>query len=219
MIVSTHGRGPQFRRVGLFVDWNTQIREAPNDVRDQPIERCRFALKRVGKLVTRQLCRMDNAAVFRVQIRLYHGWTAGVTQTANRRAFQALAEFADPDEIFPSARVLSLPDVEFGDRLLDALPERQNKGLRIHLPNTYRRQRGDSEPAEKMVDTAIASDLLSWAKSEPSSIALVISNDDDVVPPVFVAEAWMRPFGGCVRLMRSVPRGESKYLLLDGLLV
>lgn len=212
-------RGPQFRRVGLFVDWNTQIREAPHDLLNQPVEQCRFALKRVGKLVTKQLCKMDDTSVFRVQVRLYHGWTAGVTQTVNRRAFQALSEFSDPDELFPSTRVLSLPDVQFGDRLIDALPERQNKRLQIHLPNTYRRQRGDEGPTEKMVDTALASDLLSWAKAEPSSIALVISNDDDIVPPIFVAEAWMKPYGGCIQLMRSAARGESRYLSLDGLLV
>lgn len=186
---------------------------------NDPVERCRFALKRVGKLATKHLCDMDDISVFRVQVRLYHGWTSGITQTANRRAFQRLTEFSDPDELFPSTRVLSLPDVQFGDRLIDALPLRQNKGLQIHLPNTYRRQRGGEEPVEKMVDTALASDLLSWAKAEPTSIALVISNDDDVVPPIFVAEAWMKPYGGSIHLMRSAARGESRYLSLNGILV
>lgn len=208
----------RFRRVGLFVDWNTQIREAPPEFADQPVEKCRYALKRVGKIVAKQLCNLDSSSVFRVQMRLYHGWTSGVTQTRNRRAFASVAEFTDPDEIYPSARVLALSDVEFGDRLLDALPLRQNRGLQIHLPNTYRRQRGDAEPVEKMVDTALAADLLSWARSDPSSIALVFSNDDDAVPPIFVAEAWMRPFGGSVYLVRPAARADSRYLSLDGLL-
>lgn len=210
---------PRFRRVGLFVDWNSQLREAPAEFIDRPIERCRFALRRVGKIVTRQLCSLERDCVFRVQMRLYHGWTAGVTQTVNRRAFSAVAEYENPDDIFPSERVLALSDVEFGDRLIDALPRRQNSGLRIHLPNTLRRQRGDTEPVEKMVDTALASDLLSWARTEPSSIAMVFSGDDDTIPPIFVAEAWMEPLGGSVYLVRSSPRGESRYLSLEGLLL
>lgn len=129
-----------------------------------------------------------------------------------------MSEFASPDEIFPSSRVLALSDIGFGDRLIDALPERQNRGLQIHLPNTYRRQRGDTAPSEKMVDTALASDLLSWAKSEPGSIALVLSSDDDAVPPIFVAEAWMKPFGGSVFLVRPTARGDSRFLALEGLL-
>jgi hypothetical protein len=210
---------PKSRRVGLFVDWNSQLREAPIELMDQPIERCRFALKRVGKVVARELCSLDSECVFRVQMRLYHGWTAGVTQTANRRAFAAVSEYNNPDDIFPSVRVLALSDVEFGDRLIDALPLRQNRGLQIHLPNTLRRQRGDTEPVEKMVDTALASDLLSWARTEPASIAMVFSGDDDAVPPIFVAEAWMKPLGGSVYLVRSPLRAESRCLSLEGLLL
>jgi hypothetical protein len=212
-------RAFRFRRVGPFVDWNSQIRGAPEEFTNQPVEKCRYALKRVGKIVTKQLCDLDESSVFRVQVRLYHGWTSGVTRTPNRRAFEEVAEFSAPDEIFPSTRVLALSDVEFGDRLIDALPVRQNRGLQIHLPNTYRRQRGDAEPAEKMVDTALASDLLSWARSDPESIALVLSNDDDAVPPIFVAEAWMKPFGGSVYLLRHRARGDSRYLSLEGLLI
>ncbi|MCP3417608.1 hypothetical protein NLM16_26235 [Bradyrhizobium brasilense] len=209
----------QFRRVGLFVDWNSQLREAPFELIDEPIEKCRFALRRVGKLATQELCRLDSTSVFRVQMRLYHGWTAGVTQTANRRAFARVSEYSNPDDIFPSARVLALSDIEFGDRLIDALPARQNPGLQIHLPNTYRRQRGDADPVEKMVDTALATDLLSWARNDPSSIALVLSSDDDAIPPIFVAEAWMKPFGGMVYLVQTAPRGESRYLSLEGILL
>jgi len=173
----------------------------------------------VGKIVAKRLCNLDQKSVFRVQTRLYHGWTSGVTQTENRRAFASVPEFSNPDEIFPSARVLALSDVEFGDRLIDALAVRRNKGLQIHLPNTYRRQRGDTGPAEKMVDTALASDLLSWARSDPNSIALVFSGDDDAVPPVFVAEAWMKPFGGAVYLIRPEARGDSRFLSLEGLIL
>ena len=203
--------------VGLFVDWNTQIRLAPQEFIESPIDRCRYALRSVGKTASKQLCSLNAEAVFQVRIRLYHGWTTGVTQTANRRAITMLTEYDDPDSIFPSARVLAKSDIEFGDRLMDALPQRENRGLRIHLPNTLRRQHKGEPFAEKMVDTALASDLLSWARAEPTSIALVVSSDDDLVPPVFIAEAWMKPFGGMVRLIRPHGTGDSRFLSLEGL--
>lgn len=207
-----------FRRAGLFVDWNTQILAAPPEFADDPVGRCRFALLRVGKLATKHLCETYPGELFRARLRLYHGWTSGTTQTPNRRAFAMVPETMQPDDIFPSGRVLAAGDIEFGDRLIDALPTREQRGSRIHLPNTLRRQHIGRGPTEKMVDTALATDLLSWARTEPDSVALVFSGDDDMVPPVFTAEAWMAPFGGTVRLHRPVGRGDSRYLVLEGLI-
>lgn len=206
-----------FRKFGLFVDWNTQILEAPIEFESDPVLKCRYALLRVGKLATKYLRDSFPGDVFRVRLRLYHGWTAGTTQTPNRRAFSMVPEYLQPDDIYPSSRVLSSSDIEFGDRLLEALPIREQVGSRIHLPNTLRRQNADREPTEKMVDTALATDLLSWARSDPDSIAIVFSGDDDLVPPVFTAEAWMAPYGGTVRLHRPIGRGNSRYLSLGGL--
>ncbi len=208
----------RFHRVGLFVDWNSQLRECPSELKERPIDLCQLALRRVGKVASKLLCAVDGTSVFQVRTRLYHGWTAGVTQTPNRRAFLRIPEASDPDSIFPSERVLALGDVEFGDRLIDALPDRENVGLRIHLPNTLRRATGSVESSEKMVDTAMAVDILAWARQEPQSIALIFSSDDDIVPPTFVAEAWMKPLGGSVHLVRPPARGDSRFLRLDGLL-
>lgn len=69
-----------------------------------------------------------------------------------------------------------------------------------------------------MVDTALAVDLLSWARDDPESIAVVFSNDDDMIPPIFVAEAWMAPSGGIVNLVKSPEAKINKYLSLEGLL-
>jgi hypothetical protein len=207
-----------FRNVGLFVDWNSQLRLVPDNISDDPVQACRHAINAVGKTITRYLCALDKVSRYRVRVRLYHGWTAGIMQTVNRRAVEQIPEYLSPDDIFPSVRVLSQSDIEFGDRLIDGLAERQLPRSGIHLPNTLRRQGGQQGPTEKMVDTALAADLLSWARSEPTSIAIVVSPDDDMVPPVFVAEAWMKPFGGVVRLARSPARGDSRFLLLDGLL-
>ena len=101
--------------------------------------------------------------------------------------------------------------------LLSALPERTHARPPIHLPNTLRRQARNAPPIEKMVDTALAADLLEWARRESSEWALVLSEDDDVVPPPFTAEAWIRPHGGRAFIVRaSRPHG---FLKLDGLLM
>lgn len=193
------------------------LRCAPEDLKNDPVERCRHTLLRVGKLTTRILCGIDKSTVFRVRTRLYHGWTSGTTRTHNRRAFIELEKNYIPDEIFPSERVLAMNEIEFGDKLIYALPNRELKGSGIHLPNTLRKQSGNSRPTEKMVDTALAADLLCWARDEPTSIALVLSADDDMIPPTFVAESWMVPYGGSIFLVGREQRPESKYLKLEGL--
>lgn len=106
--------------------------------------------------------------------------------------------------------------MRYGHTLLSALPERSHRRPAIHLPNTLRDQEGSS-PTEKMVDTALAADLLAWARSDPEEWALVLSDDDDVVPPVLTAESWMRPHGGRV-LIVSNQRKRRDFLKLDGLL-
>ena len=67
-----------------------------------------------------------------------------------------------------------------------------------------------------MVDTALAADLLAWARLQPTEWAIVMAEDDDLIPPLFTAEAWVTPCGGRTLLVRR--RGTSQYLKLDGLL-
>lgn len=208
-----------FRSVGIFVDWQSRLLLAPRELDDDPPERARFALRQLGRAVTRWLCALDDKSIFRVRLRLYHGWTAGTTPTVNRQAIFRLAEFYDPESLFSSRRILCPGPIEFGDRLMDGRNTRLVTHLRLHLPNTLRRQRGDADPTEKMVDGAIGADLLSWARSDPASLALVLSSDDDIIPPVFVAETWMGPMGGQVFILRPRARGDSRYLNLEGLLV
>ncbi len=67
-----------------------------------------------------------------------------------------------------------------------------------------------------MVDTALASDLLHWARYDAGDWALILAEDDDFIPPTFTAESWIRPFGGRVFIVRD--RLSGPFLRLDGLL-
>jgi len=106
-----------------------------------------------------------------------------------------ISETAFPDLSY-RPNVVFLPNVQYGHTLREALAERRHRHPPIHLPNTLREQSKESTPVEKMVDTALATDLLDWARSDPDEWALVLADDDDFVPPVFAAEAWIKPHGG-----------------------
>ena len=138
-------------------------------------------------------------------MRLYHGWHKGWEPTENLRAITATASqvqfstFAYSNIHFSHSR-------HYGHTLLAALPERSHERTAIHLPNTLRQQSRGSQPAEKMVDTSLAADLLHWARNDPGEWALVLAEDDDLVPPVFTAESWIKPYGGRVFIVRRRPR-------------
>ena len=201
--------------VTAFVDWNSQIHNAKVDMHE-PVERARRTLQRTARAVHGMLSREEPTRRFDVVLRLYHGWHRGWEKTENLRAI--METIADPG--FPAdyseSNVRFRENVQYGHTLLSALSERQHDGHLIHLANTMRRRSKTSPPEEKMVDTAMAADLLQWARESPTGWALVLAEDDDIVPPVFTAEAWIKAHGGRAFIVRL--RRSDAYLKLNGLL-
>ena len=194
-----------------FVDWRAQMHNA--DCVDAPaMEGARRTLAQTTRLVGRALA--AEKFQFRVSFRLYHGWHKGWEPTDGLKAAAEAVGTTDFTPVFGD-RVAFSPTVQYGHTLIAALPERQHAGRSIHLPNTLRDQ-GAPQPTEKMVDTALAADLLAWARQSPSEWALVLAEDDDVVPPLFTAESWIKPHGGRALLLRRRP--ATQYLKLHGLL-
>ena len=197
--------------VTAFVDWSAQMHNA--GVRASDREGARHTLVRTTRLVERVLRREQSP--FRVSFRLYHGWYRGWQVTDGYKA--AVQAVVDTNFAALSGESVEFsPTVRYGHALLAALPERQHANPPIHLPNTLRGQARGQPPTEKMVDTALATDLLAWARLSPSEWAVVLAEDDDLVPPLFTAEAWIKPHGGRALLVRRRPAGQ--YLRLDGLL-
>lgn len=196
-----------------FVDWRAQMHNA--GCLDAPaVEGARQTLVRTARLVGRALG--PEELRFRVSLRLYHGWHKGWQPSDGLKAATDAVGTTDFTRL-AGGRVAFSPTVQYSHTLLNALPERQHPRPRqIHLPNTLRDQPGAPQPTEKMVDTALAADLLAWAHQSPSEWALVLAEDDDVVPPLFTAEAWIKPHGGRALLLRKRP--ASQYLRLHGLL-
>ena len=203
--------------VTAFVDWSSQMHNAGVSSKNPPVERARRTMRWMSRTIGKLLIRQAPAARFNVVLRLYHGWYKGWERSENYLAITGVAMDDDFSTLFRTHNVVFSSEVQYGHTLLATTPERRHVSPPIHLPNTWRRQTGDSARREKMVDTALAADLLEWARENQSGWAIVLSEDDDIVPPIFTAEAWTRPHGGRAFIARS--RRSDAFLKLDGLLL
>lgn len=203
-------------RVTAFVDWNSQIHDSAPEGSEARVVAER-TLEHVSRKVGRALRSIDRTGRFDVSFRVYHGWHKGFEPTANRRALMTAIAGADFLAISTQPNVAIRPEVSYGDRLISALDARLHVRLGIHLPATLREGRRFDELEEKMVDTAIAADVVDLAHREPNTWIVVLADDDDLVPPIFAAEAIRHPSQGRTILLRKRPQGS--FLKLDGLLV
>ncbi len=205
----------QFYSVTAFIDWYSQMFNA-HATNTLPLTAARLTLKFTTDTIAKLLTSENRANRYTVLLRIYHGWHKGWQPTENLRAI--MQTVTDPD--FPTGystrNVLFRQNVEYGHTLLSALPSRQHDGRQFHLANTLRQRNRHSAPEEKMVDTALAADVMHWARESPSDWALVMAEDDDLVPPVFTAESWIYRRGGKMFIARKKP--QTAYLKTAGLL-
>lgn len=180
------------RRAIVFVDWDTARRVLPGEripINDEKraarqIERVFESLRRV---VADHLTTVDPRALFRVRWRLYHGWYAGKTKTPDYRAVERYLRDATSATI---NRVSFGVDVAVASSLLSA-------GKRMPLYDSLRTLEepdGEKSVRQKMVDTGLTCDLLYSARSASGDLHLIIGDDDDLLPGMFMAESWgVRP--------------------------
>ena len=149
--------------VTAFVDWNAQMHIAKVQ-QFPPLDRARRTLKQSAKMISRVLANEAPQGRFSVSFRLYHGWYKGWEQTDNLRAVRTTVSETHFPDLSHRPNVIFLPQVQYSHTLREALPERCHVSPPIHLPNTLRQQNKDATAVEKMVDTALATDLLDWAR-------------------------------------------------------
>lgn len=205
---------PQRQDVIVFVDWNSQIGNGGQLGEVRPLQRAQAVAEYIANSVAKCVSTGAERTLYRVTIRLYYGWYRGLTATDARTALQRHLE----DGILPLAvrNVTFDWSNMFGDLMLDAYDHRRHRKLRVHLPDTLRIDfDGGPRGREKMVDTAMACDILFSARTDPSCLRIVMSEDDDIVPPVFMAERWGKDRGGKTILLRD--RESNGFLMLDGL--
>jgi hypothetical protein len=142
------------------------------------------------------MARGESRAIFNVNMRIYHGWYRGQTKTPDRLDLQNVIESV----LLPRVdRVTFSPDIDYGDRLL-------SDGRR-RIYDTLRKRDEDDEFEQKMIDTAMVSDLLEFVRRNRQSLAVVVADDDDLLPGVFTADAW----GGNVILARVTRKSDNQH--------
>lgn len=204
----------------VFVDWDSARRvcRPPWDVEDADVpmkDRARHIEDCFNELQIRTVAVIESMSLrYPVRIilsRIYHGWHRGLTPTDDRRAWESARQKL---KTLTTKKVSYLSDTRFGDALVCG-------GGRVPLVDTLRR-RDDGRDQQKMVDTALVADLLSYSRTESASfrrgeiarsMALVIGNDDDLLPGSIAAEQWGLP----VKVLRVNRDRESRFLNLNNM--
>lgn len=207
----------------LFVDWDSARRlvlppwpsssrrkkNVPLQQKVQHAVKCFSALQTHTAATLERIC---GEPIVVKKCRLYHGWHQGKTATDDRRAIEkARGEF----RTHISDRVSFLPEIEFGNELTCG-------GPRLPLLDTVRARPSDNTIEQKMVDTALVADLLCITRTESrgfsqanptQSMAIIIADDDDVLPGAVTAERWGLP----VHVLRVNRTSESPHIRTAGL--
>ncbi|QNM96696.1 hypothetical protein [Chitinimonas koreensis] len=213
--MNTASAATRIVNVSAFVDWNAQLILTKIDFEAEPQKAATAAFRQTTRRIARCLAEIDENKRFRVAMRLYHGWHQGYEPTVNRKAAQIVIAQSDFATLSQRPNVIFSPNVEFGDKLIAATNRRLHRKLAIHLPNTVRRRFG-TELEEKMVDTALAADLVATAYRDAGEWIVVVTEDDDLVPPVYVAEAALVGSEAKVVLLRK--RAQMGMLILEDIL-
>ena len=199
-----------FKRAIGFVDWNTAIITSGAKIQggrqDTIAEK---TLRHVERIVSDCLRMSEEEWKFEVRLRLYAGWHSGKTQTDYFRGIaKVIGAYARRTRVYHAGRVAfrgGNSGIQLGHTLACVRGRRARKHD-AHFLDTLRYQPGKSEPVEKMVDTALVVDLLSLASRKEADRYLVVSDDDDMLPGIFAAEAT-----GAATMMLSRPDMSSKH--------
>lgn len=170
----------------VFTDWDTARRLGPYDkpmtsTLNNEVRRIDAAFACLRQIVADYLKAINPSEIFRVRWRLYHGWYSGRTKTADLRAFEKFTE---------ELKTTTINKISFGADIVAATTMLCG-GHRMPLYDTLRPGLADpAKPRQKMVDTGLVGDLLQSARSARDDIHLVIGDDDDLLPGVFMVERW-----------------------------
>ncbi|MCJ1888376.1 hypothetical protein LF844_07075 [Metapseudomonas lalkuanensis] len=214
-------------RVSVFIDWDSAARISSKGLAirdpDAPLKSKETAISAIfEELQTKTLTKLNEITNNRrstiEKARIYHGWHQGTTATKDRIAWEnaksKIRSLRQGNSIF-------IPEIQFGNELIC-------RGTRVPLYDTLRQDQGGRKKTakkfqQKMVDTALTSDLLCYCRSEsknfrrdsePNSAAIIIGDDDDLLPGAFVAEAWGMP----TYIFRVSRDHESRHISLSGII-
>lgn len=197
--------------VWAFVDWNSQVCAVQRITCSNKEPRGRDVLEFVVQRISNELKKFPRSYLFEIRIRAYCGWHKGFEPTPRRKALGGIRE----EEIFDlcSQPNMTVRQLLFGDQAAGALDKRLSRGTNSHYPATCR-ERSHNRHEEKMVDTALVSDLVYHAIQPDSSWLLVIGEDVDLIPGIYTAEAIIAK---SERKIAYLWAKDEKYLVCDDL--
>ena len=174
-----------------FVDWQTAVIASGAELRTRrPDAAATTALQHVERIVSDYLYESAGRSRFRVRLRLYTGWHEGRTRAPRFQGIEKVKRaYASKIRTYHEGHVAFLggdDGIQIGARLACA-PDRLVQKHGVHLLDTLRHR--DGESVEKMVDTALVVDLLGLAHRKEAQWYVVVSDDDDMLPGIFAAEA------------------------------
>lgn len=198
-----------FTRALGFVDWHTAVIASGAITRPRRAAAvARKALEHVERVVSDHLCRSGARTRFRVRLRIYAGWHSGRTPTDYFKGIaEVMGAYANRPRQYQQGRVIfegGNQGIRLGNRLA-VVPGRLARRHDVHFLDTLRYR--DGAPREKMVDTALAVDLLALANRKEADRYVVVSDDDDMLPGILAAEA-----AGANARMLSRPGSSSKFM-------
>ena len=191
-----------------FIDWNTAVIASGAATRSRrPDAVAQAALEHVERVLADYLLASDEGR-FRVRLRLYTGWHAGITGTPQFRGVARVRDrYGGRVRTYHGGHVAFLggtDGIRFGARLA-CVPGRLPRKHDFHLLDRLRHLEG--RPREKMVDTALVVDLLGLVGRKEADRYVVMSDDDDMLPGVLAAEAAGARIG-----MLSRPGKRSRFM-------
>jgi len=202
--------------VTAFIDWNSQIYAASPPNSGNEIEIATYTLEYVTQKLCSGLKKIEKSNKFDVTLRIYHGWHRGFEVTPRRKALTTAA--AGSSTLSNAPLILIRPEIEFGDKLMSAAYSRLHSKLNCHVPNTLRKSlKPPYNDEEKMVDTAIAADVVDLAYRDPARWLVIVGEDDDLVPPLMVADGVRTNRDGKVVLFRQ--RGDTPFFKMGDIRV
>ena len=198
-----------FKTVIGLVDWHTAVIASGAKIKVRRTERiAEKALAHVERILSDYLSDSGAGSRFRVRLRLYAGWHSGKTPTDYHRGIdKVISTYAGRVRSYQNNRVVfeaGYEGLQFGNRL-SLVRKRVVPKYECHFLDTLRHRDGIVE--EKMTDTALVADLLGLASQRAADRYIVISDDDDMLPGLFAAEA-----AGADAKMLSRPGKSSKFM-------
>ena len=163
------------RKALVFIDWHNVEELLAENVAQAYRATIPRIILRIQNEISSALTRIDSTALYRASLRIYHGWHREDMPTSIRQQFEVVMQNNNFERTI--GIVSFSPDIKFGDELA--------------CESDFGRLFDTSRPqGQKMVDTAIACDMLYTLKSGIAHVGVIVSDDDDFIPAAMTANAW-----------------------------